>query len=298
MTGSAATRGFINFEVIAEPLDSLLKALANKIDREWPAHLAEVLGARELFLLTLQTADVTCRSIRWLCADKPVDPLRIPEFCISVPPLNRTILDSVFTAVFLLEDLPERCNWYHKASWREMRLELDRYRAQYGKLDSWQEWFTRSAEMCTLGARIFQISAAELADPASIPKWPNPGKMIRYGTNPELPVPATRKFMKYLNDWFYADLSQQAHLGGAGIMKRSVALLYHRDDPERAEALLKNKRAWVGQTVVLLLALASELEAYFEFGLRERIRYLWTIMAGAIVIAQELYETRYAELLA
>ena len=176
-------------------------------------------------------------------------------------------------------------------------MELDRYRSQYGGLDSWQDWLARVAALCELSTGIFRISAAELANPASIPKWPNPGRMIRYGISHSAPLPATRAFMKYLNDWFYADLSQQSHLGGSGIMKRSAALIYQRDDPARADALLKNKRAWVGQCVVLLLALASELEAYLDFALRERIRYLWTIMASVFPVAQELYDTRYAGLL-
>src|SRR5437660_250343 len=116
----------IDFKVIGEPLDSLLAALENKIEREWPERFAKVGGARELFLLTLRTANATYRSIRWLCAEKPPDPQRRLDYCVSVPPLNRTILDHLFTLVFILEDLPTRCCWYFKADWRETRLDLER----------------------------------------------------------------------------------------------------------------------------------------------------------------------------
>src|SRR5260370_22610551 len=90
----------IDFSVIARPLDSLLVALGNKIEREWPVSLATVRGGQALFLLTLRTAEATYRSLRFLCADKPPDPNRRLEFSISVPPLNRTILDNLFTVLF------------------------------------------------------------------------------------------------------------------------------------------------------------------------------------------------------
>src|ERR1700679_274523 len=111
----------LDASVITEPLDSLISAMGNKIEREWPARYANIQGARELFLLTVRIADITSRSIRWLSAEKPPNPARIPEYCLSVPPLNRTILDNLFTVMFVLEDLPARCEWYHKRGGGEDR---------------------------------------------------------------------------------------------------------------------------------------------------------------------------------
>ena len=104
--------------------------------------------------------------------------------------------------------------------------------------------------------------------------------------------------MQYLNDWFYADLSQLSHLGGQGMMKRSSPLLFDRRSTEREVALNKNRYTWIGQTVTLSLAVASEVEAYFHFGLQTELRYLWGVTAPVIVIAQEMYEKRYRELYA
>ena len=288
----------LDASVITEPLDILVTALANKIEREWPARLAHIRGARELFLLTLRIADVTSRSIRWLSAEKPPDPARIPEYCLSVPPLNRTILDNLFTVLFVLEDLPERCQWYHKAAWREERLELDRYIVEYGHLPEWQEWLGRVKAHVNFGVSFVGISAEEVTDPAKkIHRWPNAGAMPSYGLSPkDTPTPG-RAFMKYLDDWFYKDLSQQAHLGGTGLMKRASVLVLDRHDPERERALRKNKYAWWGQTITLMLALVSELELYFGFGLRQRIHYLWALTVPVIVVAKEVYDKRYAALL-
>jgi len=144
---------------------------------------------------------------------------------------------------------------------------------------------------------MFGISTQETAQPSAMVRWPNAGAMVTYGLSPTAPTPPTRDFMKYLNDWFYADLSQQAHLGGTGLMKRASALIRDRRDPEREKALTKNKYSWLGQSFTLILAISSEMEAYFHFGLRERINYVWSVTSSAIAVAKEMHEKRYAELL-
>jgi len=287
----------VDFNVVAKPLDSLLAALTNKIEREWPAHLTTIRGARELFLLTLRTADATDRSVRWLCADKPADPDRRLDYCISVPPLNRTILDNLFTIIFVLEDLPTRCAWYFKADWRETRLELERHKAEYGHLTEWQEWLAKMTAYSDIGVSIAGISTSEAAAPLSIPRWPNPGAMVNFEISSKSPLPPSRAFLKYLNDWFYADLSQQSHLGGSGLTKRAGALVNdYRKNPETEANLRRYRNSQVGQTVALILALASELEAYFNFGLRERVQYLWGVVTPYIVVTKELFDQRYAAL--
>jgi hypothetical protein len=262
----------INASVITEPLDSLLTALAFKIEREWPARLQQIKGAREIFLLTLRTADMTYRSVRWLCAEVPPDPDRRLEYCLSVPPLNRTILDNLFTVLFILEDLPSRCDWYYKASWREERIELERYKQEFGNLPEWQDWLARAQAHSDFGITFLGLTAHEVANPHPMTKWLNAGSMVNYKLSPAKPIPPIRAFMRYLNDWFYADLSQQTHLGGAGLMKRSTPLLLDKNDPQREHALKRNRKAWSCQTITLILALASELERYFRFGLVDRLK--------------------------
>jgi hypothetical protein len=100
--------------------------------------------------------------------------------------------------------------------------------------------------------------------------------------------------MKYLNDYFYIDLSQQAHLGAWGMAKRAPIFLDEvQGDPKLPEKLRKNKYAQLGQSVALVLALTSEIEAHFNFGLREQVRYIWGLAAPAIVVAEEMYNKRY-----
>lgn len=104
--------------------------------------------------------------------------------------------------------------------------------------------------------------------------------------------------MKYLNDYFYIDLSQQAHLGVWGLAKRGPIYLDEvLNDPQRPEKLKKNKYAQLGQSVVLVLGLTSEIEAHFNFGRRQQAQYVWGFAAPAIVVVEEMYEKRYRDLL-
>lgn len=290
--------GLIDFSVILNPLDSLLSAIENKIEREWPAQFRGVVGARELVLVTLKTANITYRSVRFLSAEKPPDPSRRLEYCISVSPLNRTILDNLFSLIFIFEDLPVRTRWYFRADWRESRLELERFQAEFGSNPVWQDWLGNLTAYSRAGETLFKISPAEIANPKTILRWPNPGRMVNYGVSPKSSTAPARPFLKYLHDWFYADMSQQAHLGGGGLAKRAGALLYNPNDPERDKTLFRVRRNLVGQTVALMLALATEVELYFNFGFGERVHYIWGLANPSLAIAKELYDKHYANVLA
>lgn len=288
----------IDFNVVGEPLNKFLLAVGNKLSREWPQRYWNVTGARELFVMHVRTSRMTYLSALYLGADKPPDPLRQPEFCTSIPVLNRSILDSLFTIMFILEDVPNRVAWFWESDWRETKLELDRYMAEYGNLPEWQSWLAQLSEHCKTGIAHANLSAAQAADPRSLRSWPNPGAMIGHGLSPSNPTPANRAFMKYLNDYFYIDLSQQAHLGAWGLAKRAPVFLDEvLNDPERPEKLKKNRYAQLGQSVALVLALASEIEAHFNFGLRQQARFVWGLAAPAIVIVEEIYNKRYSALL-
>lgn len=288
----------LDFNVVGEPLNKLLLAVGNKLNREFPQRYSNVTGARELFVMHVRTSRMTYLSALYLGADKPPDPLRLPEFCISIPVLNRSILDSLFTTMFILEDVPNRVAWFWESDWRETRLELDRCTAEYGKLPEWQSWLAQLSEHCNAGIVHAKLSPAQAANPKSLRRWPNPGAMPSFGLSPSGPMPANRAFMKYLNDYFYIDLSQQAHLGAWGLAKRAPIFLDEvLTDPQTPEKLKKNRYAQLGQSVALVLALASEIEAHFDFGLRQQARFVWGLAAPAIVVVEEIYNKRYSALL-
>lgn len=111
-------------------------------------------------------------------------------------------------------------------------------------------------------------------------------------------LPPNRAFMKFLNDFLYIDLSQQAHLEEPGIVKRGTILLDSvrgKDDADLQLRKLRNKS--LGQTVTFALAIATEVQDHFRFELKQNLLYIWTVTSSAITLAEELYAKRYRALL-
>jgi hypothetical protein len=141
------------------------------------------------------------------------------------------------------------------------------------------------------------LTPAQAAEPAKLRSWLNPGAFWSNGVSPQS-LPANRAFMKFLNDYFYIDLSQQAHMGAYGMAKRAGFVLDTVHRAPNIEALLKkNRNAQMGQTVALVLALASEIEVHFRFGLSDQSQYVWGVASPFIFVVEEFYKKRYRELL-
>jgi hypothetical protein len=289
----------LDYSVIGEPLNNLLKAVGNKLTREWPSKYADVAGGSALFVVHIRVARLTYLSALYLGGDKPPDPFRLPEFCSTLPLLNRSLLDSLLTIMFILEDVPQRVALFYEADWRELRLGLDRLNQEYSHLPEFQSFLNDLTEHCNAGVALLGLTPQQAAQPTKLRSWPNPGALPNHGISPNSPLPANRAFMKFLNDYFYIDLSQQAHLGAFGMAKRGAFVLDAIHSSTNIALLLKKYRyAQMGQTVALVLALASEIEAHFGFGLKEQAKYVWGVASPNIFVVEELYRKRYQNLLA
>jgi hypothetical protein len=194
--------------------------------------------------------------------------------------------------------LPSRCQWYHEAGWRETRLELDRYTAEYGHLDEWKDWLSELDRFVNVGPHLVRLTPQQAANPKALRSWPNPGAMSSHGVSPNTPVTPAQAFLKYLNDFFYIDLSQQAHLAAWGMVKRTSFLLDEiRNIPSTEAEVRKYRYFQLGQIVALSLAVASEIEAHFNFELRQESLFVWGVASHAFVVVKEVYVKRYRDLL-
>ena len=288
----------LNFRVIRDPLDEALEALKNLIDREWPKGLETIPGAHALFLTMLKVAINTYQSVLFIAADLPKDSAPPLEFALSIPPLTRSLLDQLFSVIFLSEDLPTRVQWYYKAGWRESKEAYDRYNSRYGEDPGWASWL---ASYGTFQERIridWGMSDEEIASlkekkekKKKIKFWPIPSKMPERALNSE-----NRVFLEYLGAWFYRTLSQDAHLSFPGLVHRGSALLLEPGE-EREAQLIKRKSQALGTTITVLLALASEMEHLLQFGRGEKLAFVWTVLIGYWEEADDLYKMRYAQFL-
>jgi len=277
----------IDAKVIQEPLDTLLIAASNKLEREWPTsipcHPSSPLYLRAFVLVSRNIF----RAMGYFCADKPPDPMRKPEYANAARPLARVILEIVFNVVFMLEDLSTRTERYEKAGWRSMAEDLEMFRKTYGDDPDWSPYLKTFGEHVKRGQEFFHLTDAEFENPTFIKKWPSPGGM-RDEASPELD-----SFLRYLRDWFYRNLSDDAHVNWVGLVRLGAGLLGDIDGIDTDWSVAKQKSDTIATTVILLLVLLSELEITLGLGLGSKLPYLWRIMNEGWLAAKEVYLRRY-----
>lgn len=277
------------FNAFGPKLNELLIFTANKLEREFPVRVHHRYAGPTLLALALVSAN-TYRTMLFFCADKPQDSKPKLEYSLSAGPLARTILDALFTVLFLLEDLDTRTPWFMKAGWREVVEELRRANAAHGADAKWTSYL-RGLEEFAESSKLsdFEITPEEDGDVKKIKYWPIPSQMIPQVNDADLKI-----YMEYLRDWFYRELSQETHLSWRGLAKRGGYLLLDRSSEQERWDIAKQKSDTLGATVVLLLAMMSEIELFFDFGARQRLKFVWHIINPYFQQGQEIYELRYA----
>src|SRR5436190_13306221 len=105
MSYTTLPQGNIPFEAFREQLDSLVEATANKLEREFPTPLRSDRDLGGLLRCLVLVSNNAYRTMRYFCADLPSDPSRKLEYALSGTPLARSVLEALFTVVFLFEDL-------------------------------------------------------------------------------------------------------------------------------------------------------------------------------------------------
>jgi len=281
------------FSVIRDPLDRLLLAMINHLDRDCPKGIAQIPGAQPFFLVAIETTKNCYEAIRWLTADIPKDQSPPLDLCLATPPLVRMLADLLFTVVFLGEDLPKRVAWYHKSGWRELKEECDRYHEEYGACAEWQDWLKSYAAGVEVAQQKWGISREEAQNLKLVKWWPTPGKMLKAKSGLS---EKRRVFLQYVYDWVYKNLSASAHLSAAAIVRNAGFLLLPRE--ERREGILRKlKSDSVFTAITLVVAICTEVNALGYFERDEPIEYLWGVLTGYSGEAQGLYQRRYGALL-
>ena len=280
------------FNAFGPELRNLLTAAANKLHREWPDGRARHPASREMLLSLVLVATNLYTSILYLCADSPKDPFRKPEFALATPPMSRVALEALFTLVFTLDDLESRTEWYHKAGWREIHEKVKRAKDRYGNDPAWCDYISRLEGFLQRSKAEFGITEAEEGNPSQIKRWPLPSRMKK---DPSL-AKAQKHFLEYLEDWFYRELSQDAHLSFNGLARHASSLLRQMERGNGTEKITaQHKSNILSIPIILVLSLVSEIEIYFLFGLGVRLTYVWGIIKSMFPNAQEIYDMRYAD---
>lgn len=265
-------------------------AIGNRLDREWPADRPGPHGEQTVLRALVLASGNAFDAILYLCSEIPPDASRKIEFALALPPLSRVILEAVFTVNFLLEDLPDRAKWFLRAGWRSMAEEHTLSVETFGAEPSWQEWLEAHQHAVDSMADQLNIPPDDRADLEAVARhWPTPSKMMsRYPL-----APARLARMRYLDMWFYGQLSSAAHLKWSGLARSVAPLLRRERDENMVAGLVKTRSDVVVTSAVMLLALLSEIEIELRFGHAEELRYAWTVLGDLVAFAKSLYDSQY-----
>jgi len=285
--------GDVPFEAFRDQLDTLVEATANMLEREFPRHLQTDRDLGGLLRCLVLVSNNTYRTMRYFCADRPVDASRKLEYALSATPLARSVLEALFTTVFLFEDLPARAAWFERAGWREQKELHARLVEEYGDDPDWRDYTANIGQFVQEAKAWWHITPEEEADVRLIKRWPIPSRMAKDPDTSEV----RRTYLKYLEDWFYRDLSQDAHLSWPGLVRRVGYLLSTHPTEEERARLIKQKSDALMDATIMLLAMLTEISVELRFGLEQRLRYVWGVLRTLGPATEELYRRRYLALL-
>ena len=300
------SEGF-DFTPIREDFHKLLVNVGNQLERQWPPRYSQVGSGQMVLLQLVRLAVLNYKTIAFVCSDVKDGAVRDPRFCLSTPALNRTILEIIASTLYLLEDLPRHTDLFYRAAWRDEQETLKTYRARYTGRPRWDAFIsTRTAGVDKL-EKSLRITDKEKNDINRILRWPKLGKVIRriradYSNSTAL------TFLEFLNDWVYRELSTQSHLEPKGLGEMGLFFLgmadlqaisgQDRDGvDDRLELKLREFRTnQVWTAVTLILSLVTEIDSHFEYGLKNKLAFYWTLFRAHSETVEEFYAERYGAL--
>ncbi len=278
----------IDLSPLRTPLQEIPEAIFNRLSREKKGELKAIYQGLDIILpIMVKVSANTWQSIRFLCADTSDGSGRVPELSISVPPLARTILDSLFTTVYLFDNPTENARSYYASGWREAAAYHQRLVLRHGNDLKWKGWLATHKDVYVDGwERDAGITPAEKTHPKTIKWWPNPGKMIRLVRDS-----GRGQFLRFLDEWYYSYLSGDSHLSLPGLARRGGHLSGY-DASAHSQDVLRNYRSSVAaDALALFVAFLSEVAAELALDYeRDRLKQLW----GHLLISEQ-YKELYAE---
>ena|SRR5271157_325335 len=124
-----------DYALVRAPLDGLLINVDRDLQRRagQAERIRDRAASRCLTLLDVMVrfSANSFRAVRYVIAETPEDHNRKPSYSLVLAPVNRQLLDLLFSLVFMLDDFEERSLRYQKAGWREMTEEYHKFKSTY-----------------------------------------------------------------------------------------------------------------------------------------------------------------------
>lgn len=299
------------------PILPKLKGLFINIERELERKLKENPGHRcsnqaTTFLRVSTLSMYNCyESVLWLGSDTEEAGKPPRNALLTVPSITRTMIDNLFTVVFMFDQgkfLPNYV-WYAKSSYREAWEELQRYKKDSPQYESYIQFFEESLQEYAEGLKQhLQVTDADISklshEKTSFVPWPTISQALKKNHRHRklyARTPACEKFFVWLYDWSYRDISQIAHHSAWGVSKIGSFLLRdtlskRMQDRIDGDAIHRFRFGQIFNAVAALLCFASEINQHYKLNHNDVLLQIWKHLDNVPVI-QEAWEVRYNQFL-
>jgi Family of unknown function (DUF5677) len=296
-----------NYGEVQSEFHKLLNSVDTQLKYNLPNEVKEIIGGSEAIQLYFKNAKTLYTTIIFICSDSDNCCKKSPYYSLTTPQLNRTLLEILFSFVYLLADFPTHSKMFYQAVLREKEEKIQADKRNYSDQTEWQEYFRKQeAELAKLKEqfKVFDLTTEEktkLGDIANNSNhFPKVGNIVKRLNQTDSVV----KFLKYIQDLVYRELSSKTHLEPSGLIDLSIFYLnpnpfiYPNSFKSLEEELrdFKTKQVWI--SIGLIMCICSEIELNFEFKLKIELIKLWEkFIEGGNDFIKEVYEKRYKDLL-
>jgi len=268
----------LDFKVVNQPLEEVINQVISQLENESrkPDNFYFIL--RGLLTTSLQTY----KAIRKLVAKESKYPTQAHILC-------RSIIDVLFTVAMLTEKPGEYSRNYELAGYRAMWEEYNRELERYGDEPEQKPYLDAKKKLLDGSAELFNLSPDEKENPSShIKHWPIPSRML----NSKKISNEKKRLLKEVYLWRYQQISEWSHQFWGGVAVGMYSTMpEHHWHPGKFES----DAVYIG--ILFLLMILSEIEASCNYGLKQKLRYIWTILNSYFDEAADYYRLRYDILL-
>jgi len=275
-------------------LDPAIKDLPNAINDALANGPGERLrqvhgGLPSTLRYTVAVSAISFFAVKRLVFPTHVDEDPRPHWATAIPPLARTFIDAIVNVVYLSESPHDRVGRFIKAG---VCKELSRHRrlsTLHAGDPSWEGPLAQLKEWIDGTEALAPLSDAERAslDQSARRLWPNPGQLVSQCSSD------AKRYLSFLKDWHYDELSQDSHLSYMGLVRRGQMLNEALVGVPQEEYRTRTFYA----ALALYVALLSEVAAAANLTAESRqLEVVWGKLVG-IGDADVLWRERYKSLL-
>jgi hypothetical protein len=288
-----------DYKLVEEKLEGVLINVDRDLQRrERAAEKANIATrARCLTLLNVMVrfSRNSYHALKYLVADTPEDPNRKPTYALIIAPVNRQLLDLLFSLVFMLDDFETRSLEYQRAGWREAREDYQKYKTEFSADPNWEPFLVHYKQGLERMQGWFGITEKERKNPKSIPFWKQPFELKDKQTR-------SRPFLRWLEKWLYGDTSAQAHLTFGGLFTVAPIIMAElaggQDQEIVNDRMIPQYRFHqFSRTALVTLAVVTEIDSFCHLGNHDAISYLLTLYVEHVPEGKEMYKVRYEAML-